>query len=111
MTALVWTVALGGVAGKLFAPKLPDKLWTAVYVAFGWLVLVAVQPLIKGVPLSALILLVAGGLIYTTGTLIFHSERLPFRRAIWHGFVVAAAGVHYAAIFIGVVLAAPLAAG
>jgi hemolysin III len=45
-------------------------------------------------------------LIYTTGALIFHS-RLPFRRAIWHGFVVAAAGLHFAAIWTGVVLAAP----
>jgi hemolysin III len=111
MTALVWAVALAGVAGKVLAPRLPDKLWTAVYLAFGWLVLIALQPLIQGVTLTALVLLVAGGLIYTSGILIFHSEQLPFRRAIWHGFVVAAAGAHYAAIFTGVVLAAPLGAG
>jgi hemolysin III len=108
MTTLVWTVALLGVAGKLLFPRLPEKLWTLIYVAFGWLVLIAVRPLIQGVPLTALVLLVAGGLLYTTGTLVFHSERLPFRRAIWHGFVVAAAATHYAAIFTGVVLAAPL---
>ena len=54
-------------------------------------------------------LLIVGGLIYTTGTLVFHS-RLPYRRAIWHGFVVTAACVHYAAICVGVVLAAPLTA-
>lgn len=108
MTALVWSVALLGVAGKLLFTRLPEKLWTLVYVAFGWLVLIAVRPLIQGVPLTALVLLVAGGLLYTTGTLVFHSERLPFRRAIWHGFVVVAAATHYAAIFTGVVLAAPL---
>jgi hemolysin III len=107
MTTLVWTLALAGVTGKVLALKLPEKLWTQVYVAFGWVVLIAIVPLIRGVPLSALILLVTGGLLYTTGTLVLHNERIPFRRAIWHGFVVSAAGVHYAAICTGVVLAAP----
>ena len=108
MTLLVWSVALVGVFGKLFTTRIPEKVWTCVYIAFGWLIVVAIKPLISGVPMATLVLLVIGGLIYTTGTLIFHS-RLPYRRAIWHGFVVTAAGVHYAAICIGVVLAAPLA--
>jgi hemolysin III len=108
MTALVWSVALAGVAGKLLFTRIPDWLWTLVYVAFGWIALVAIRPFVNGVPVSALVLLVAGGLLYTTGTLVFHNERLPFRRAIWHGFVVVAAGVHFAAVCTGVVLAAPL---
>ena len=62
MTALVWAVALGGVLGKLLAPQLPERLWTLVYVAFGWLAVIAIGPLISGVPLIALILLVVGGL-------------------------------------------------
>jgi hemolysin III len=53
------------------------------------------------------VLLIIGGLIYTTGALIFHS-RLPYRRAIWHSFVVTAAGAHYAAICAGVVFAGAL---
>ena len=57
--------------------------------------------------MSAMALLTAGGLIYTSGALIYHS-RLPYRRAIWHGFVVTAASIHYAAICAGVVLAAPI---
>lgn len=105
MTALVWAVALAGVAGKLLLKKTPDWLWTAVYVAFGWLAVFMIRPLFVDVPTGAFVLLVVGGLIYTTGTLVFHSQ-LPFRRAIWHGFVVAAASLHYAAIFSGVVLAA-----
>ena len=109
MTALVWTVALAGVVGKLSGARIPDKAWTLLYVAFGWLIVVAIKPLVTGVPMTTLILLVAGGLIYTTGALIYHS-RLPFRRAIWHGFVVTAAAAHFAAICIGVVLAAPVGA-
>ena len=101
MTCLVWGVALAGAAGKLLTNRIPDKVWTGVYIAFGWLVVVAIKPLVQGVPMAALVLLIVGGLIYTTGTLVFHSQ-LPYRRAIWHGFVVAAAGVHFAAICTGV---------
>ena len=108
MTVLVWSTALAGVAGKLLFSRIPDWLWTLVYVAFGWFALIAIRPLVNGVPVSALVLLVVGGLVYTTGTLVFHAQRLPYRRAIWHGFVVVAAAVHFAAICTGVVLAAPL---
>jgi hemolysin III len=108
MTALVWTVALAGVAGKLIFTRIPEWLWTLVYVAFGWIALIAIRPLIGGVSTLALVLLVVGGLVYTSGTLVFHNPRARFRRAIWHGFVVVAAAVHYAAVCTGVVLAAPL---
>jgi hemolysin III len=107
MTILVWVLALLGVAGKLAPTRLPGWVWTLGYVAFGWVALIALRPLIQGVPMMVLALLTAGGLIYTSGALIYHS-RVPYRRAIWHGFVVAAAGVHYAAICAGVVLAAPI---
>ena len=107
MTLLVWALALAGVAGKLLTSPLPDWVWTVGYVAFGWVALIALRPLIQGVPVVALVLLIVGGLIYTTGALIFHS-RLPYRRAIWHGFVVTAAGAHYAAICAGVVFATTL---
>jgi hemolysin III len=105
MTALVWAMALSGVAAKLLVRRLPDRLWTLLYVAFGWVAVIAIRPMTMDVPAVALVLLVAGGLLYTTGTLVFHS-RLPFRRAIWHGFVVTGAAIHYAAICTGVVLAA-----
>jgi len=107
MTTLVWGLALAGVAGKLLSSRLPEWVWTVGYVAFGWVALIALRPLIQGVPVVALVLLIVGGLIYTTGALIFHS-RLPYRRAIWHGFVVTAAGAHYAAICAGVVFVSAL---
>jgi hemolysin III len=106
MTGAVWAIALAGVGAKLFAPALPERIWTSAYVVFGWLSVVAIGPLVSGVPMVALVLLVIGGLVYSAGTLVFHS-RLPFRRAIWHGFVVGAAGLHFAAVWTGVVLVAP----
>lgn len=105
MTSVVWGIAAAGVAGKLLFPRIPEKLWVLLYVAFGWVAVVAIVPLINGVAMSALILLAVGGLIYTSGALVFLKETLPFRRAIWHAFVVAAAAVHYAAVFAGVAVA------
>lgn len=105
MTAAVWVIAVAGMAGKLFLPGLSKKLWVGLYILLGWMVLIAIEPMIRGVSLAALILLVIGGVIYTLGVPIYVSERAPFRRAIWHGFIIAAAGVHYAAVLVGVVFA------
>lgn len=104
-TALIWGIALAGVLAKLFAPRINDMFWSAVYVVFGWLVVLAIRPLIETVHPAALWLLVAGGLIYTAGVFVFINQKIRFRRAIWHGFVVAGAGTHWAAVLVGVVLA------
>lgn len=105
MTTLVWALALVGTAGKLFLPGIGKRIWIAFYVLMGWLVVAAMGPLVEGVPLAGVILLAIGGLLYTAGVPFYVWERLPFRRAIWHGFVMAAAGVHYAAVLTGVVFA------
>jgi hemolysin III len=103
-TALVWAIALAGVGAKLVAPRISDAFWSGVYVLFGWLAVIALKPMIDTVHPIALGLLVAGGLIYTAGVFVFISPKVKFRRAIWHGFVVAGAGVHWAAVLVGVVL-------
>jgi hemolysin III len=109
-TVLVWAVALGGVAVKLLAPRISDTFWSLVYLGFSWLALAAAKPLIDTVHPVALGLLVLGGLIYTAGVFVFISPTVKFRRAIWHGFVVTGATVHWAAVLVGVVLA-PAAMG
>ena len=104
-TMLIWAVALAGVAAKLVAPRLSDLVWSVVYAIFGWLAVFAIKPLLDTVHPLSLALLVVGGLIYTVGVFFFVRPKLKFRRAIWHGFVVAGAGVHWAAVLVGVVLA------
>ncbi len=106
MTATVWILAAAGVAGKLFLPGLGRGFWVALYLTLGWIAVVAVKPLLATVSLLALILLLAGGLVYSVGVIVYVRRSLPFRRAIWHGFVIAAAGMQYAAILTGVVLPA-----
>jgi hemolysin III len=110
VTALVWLAAFAGAAGKLFAPKLSEKFWCGVYIAFGWLGVLAIGPLVRTLSPLAIGLLAAGGITYTAGVAIFLNPRVPFRRAIWHGFVLMGASLHYAAIVAGVVLVAPVLA-
>jgi hemolysin III len=104
MTLLVWGLAAVGIAGKLLAPRIPERTWTLGYLGFGWIAVIAARPMLRTISTAALALLVIGGLLYTTGTLIFLQRAVPFRRAIWHGFVAAAAATHYVAVLIGVVL-------
>jgi len=104
MTSLVWAIAVAGIVGKLAFPRISERAWTALYVVFGWIALVVLEPLRHSLPVIAFALLVAGGLVYTGGCLLFLNPRLPYRRAVWHGFVCAGAGLHFAAIAAGVVL-------
>ncbi len=105
MTAAVWTLAVAGAAGKLFLPGLAKGFWVVLYLALGWIAVAAIKPLMASVSGAALALLLAGGLIYSAGVPFYLAQRLPFRRAIWHGFVLAAAATQYAAVLFGVVLA------
>jgi hemolysin III len=96
----VWAVALLGVAMKLAYPHRFERLAIALYLALGWLGLLAIGPLMRTLPMATLILLLVGGVIYSAGV-VFHLWRgLRFQNAIWHGFVLAAAGCHYAAILL-----------
>jgi hemolysin III len=105
MTAAVWTLALAGVAAKLFLPGLGRRFWVGLYVALGWVALVALKPMISSISWVALWLLAAGGVVYSTGAVFYVLKQLKFRRAIWHGHVVGAAALHFAAVLVGVVLA------
>jgi hemolysin III len=98
LLAFVWGMAAVGIAIKLFAPRFLEGLSTPIYLMQSWAVLVAWQPLVASVPGTALTLLALGGVLYTVGVVFHLWERLPYQNAIWHGFVLTAASVHYAAV-------------
>jgi len=100
LAASVWAIALLGVYLKLAFPRRFDRLAIAIYLALGWLGVLAIGPLIDTTPLAVLILLGVGGVIYSAGVAFHVWDRLRYHNAIWHGFVVAAAGCHYAAILL-----------
>ena len=98
LLVFVWTVAAAGVVLKLLHLERLETLSIAAYLLLGWTILVAIDRLIAAVSLPALILLVGGGILYSIGVLFYQWDRLPYQKAIWHGFVLAAAACHYFAI-------------
>jgi hemolysin III len=100
----VWAMALAGAAGKVLAANLGDKFWCLVYLGYAWCSVALVGPTALTLPPVSLALLAAGGVIYSAGVLVYLNHAIPFRRAIWHTFVVVAAATHYGAIVTGVVL-------
>ena len=98
LLAMVWTMAALGIAIKLFAPRYLEGVTTALYLVQGWAVIVAWHPLVSAVPERAALLLMIGGVLYTVGVVFHLWERLPYQNAIWHGFVLTAASVHFAAV-------------
>jgi len=98
LLAVVWTMAAIGVAIKLFVPRYLEGVTTGLYLVQGWAVIVAWHPLVSAVPERVALLLMLGGVLYTAGVVFHLWERLPFQNAIWHGFVLVAASVHFAAV-------------
>lgn len=102
----VWSIAGLGIAGKLARLRWLEPLSIPLYLALGWTVLVAIEPFRAALGTETLALLAVGGVLYTVGVVFHVWERLPFQNAVWHAFVLAAAGTHYAALLTGVVLGA-----
>lgn len=98
MIGLVWGAAAAGIAIKLALPGRFDRLAIVFYLAMGWSGLTIAQILLDTLPASTLWLIVAGGMVYSSGVVFFVWQGLKFQSAVWHGFVVVAAGLHLAAV-------------
>ncbi len=96
--AAIWTIALAGVVFKLFHTGRFPRLSTALYVAMGWLVVVAIKPMLASIDVWTLGWLLAGGVFYTLGTYFYHRESIPYAHAIWHLFVIAGSVCHFVAV-------------
>ncbi len=105
LTLAVWGLAIGAALAKMFVSGISRRLWMLAYLLLGWTVIVAIEPLVRGLHGLPLALLVGGGLTYSLGTICYAAPKLRYRRAIWHAFVLAAATMHFVAILTGVVLA------
>jgi len=95
---IIWGLAVLGILAKLFFTGRFRYLSTATYVGMGWLVIVAFVPLTQALTPAALSWLIAGGVLYTAGTLFYHNQRVPYSHAIWHLFVLGGSICHFAAV-------------
>lgn len=97
MFGIVWTLAALGVLFKLkFGPRF-QRASTAMYIAMGWVIIIALKPLLQSVPTAGLALLGAGGLLYTGGC-AFYLARKSWSHPVWHLFVMGGSACHYFAV-------------
>ncbi|MCD9030810.1 hemolysin III family protein [Luteimonas sp. Y-2-2-4F] len=101
--AAIWTLALAGVVFKLFYTGRFKRLSTLIYIAMGWLVIVAIKPVLAALDAWTFGWLMAGGVFYTLGTVFYHRESIPYAHAIWHLFCIAGSVCHYVAVMAQVV--------
>lgn len=96
---VLWGLAIVGVMSKIFGRTSHPILSTALYLVMGWLVVVAVGPLVARMPLAGLLWLLAGGGCYTAGVAFFALDaRLRYGHLIWHLFVMSGTVCHYLAV-------------
>jgi len=95
-----WSIAAIGIGMKIFAFDRFKALSLISYLVMGWLVVFSWPVLVDKLSVSSLVLMMAGGLSYTVGSIFFVWESLPFNHAIWHLFVLCGSGCHYFAIFL-----------
>jgi hemolysin III len=95
---LIWGLALVGILREIFRPRRGTWLSTAIYLLMGWLVVIFLYPLIKALSVPSLVLLLAGGVLYSIGVIFYRWHSLRFHHAVWHLFVVAAATCQFFAV-------------
>lgn len=95
---VVWVAALAGAIAKLLLTSNWDHVSVVLYVALGWAGIIILQPLAGAVSVTTLLLLGAGGVLYTLGVVFHLWNSLPYQNAIWHLFVLAGTACHFAAV-------------
>ena len=99
MFIFVWVFALAGVILKLFFTGKFDKLSTALYLIMGWQVVFLIKPLMNNLPTEGLVYLIAGGVFYTVGAILYSIKKIPYNHAIFHVFVLAGSFCHFWTIY------------
>ena len=95
---LVWGLAAMGVVFKLFFTGRFKLVSTILYVALGWLVVIAWRPMVAAVTPTTLHWLLAGGVMYTGGTVFYMSRKIRYSHGIWHLFVLGGSVLHFVAV-------------
>ena len=101
--AVVWALAIAGISTEAFWTYRPRWLSAVVYLAMGWLVVIAIKPLVAHMPPAGVWLLVSGGLAYTVGTVFYVLKKVPYMHAVWHVFVLAGSILHFLAALVYVI--------
>jgi len=99
LMVVIWSIAAFGVVFKLAFAHRFEVLSLVIYLTMGWLSLIVIYQLAMKLSHGGVILLAAGGIIYTLGVIFYASKRIRFGHAIWHGFVLGGCFCHFLAIY------------
>jgi hemolysin III len=95
---IIWGLAIAGVTMKLlFGPRFM-AVSVSLYIAMGWIVVIAIKPTLESIPAAGILWMVMGGVAYTSGVVFFAWKTLPYSHAIWHLFVMAGSMCHFIAV-------------
>lgn len=106
--AWVWTLAGVGVIMKLLLFGAYDRLFVGLYVAIGWFIVTAGGQAFAAIAAPALLLLIAGGVVYTAGAIVYARNRGGWTAPVWHSCVLAGSLAHFLAV-VALVVTAPAA--
>lgn len=104
LLAIIWSLAAIGIVIKMFIMNAPRWLSAGIYLLMGWLCVIAIGEMLRVLPAGALIWLLAGGLIYTLGAVVYITKTLDFIpgkfgfHEVWHIFVILGALAHFISI-------------
>ena len=95
----VWTIAATGITLKFFFIGKYPKLSTIMYVLMGWVILVAIKPLITSMETKGLMWLLIGGIAYSFGAILYQNKKLKLNHFLFHLFVLIGAACHYMVVY------------
>lgn len=96
---VIWGLAIVGIILKLFYTGHFNLLSTILYVLMGWIMIIAIVPLVRALPVGGLMWLLAGGISYTVGAVFFLLNKWPFNHALFHVFVLMGSICHFVAVY------------
>lgn len=96
---LVWSLALFGIVLKLFFTGRFKVLSTILYVLMGWIAAFVYQPIFENFSAEGISWVLAGGISYTLGALLYSIKKIPYNHAIFHGFVLGGSACHFVAVY------------
>jgi hemolysin III len=102
---VIWGLAILGILTKLFYINLPRRMTTLIYICMGWMVVFAIRPLIESLPSGGVLLLLAGGLAYSFGGVVYIAKKPNISKyfgfhELWHVFVLLGTFFHFLAVLV-----------
>lgn len=97
---IIWALVLLGFIFKFSPLCKSEKLSLSLYALMGWLIIIAIKPLVNNLSRGALFCILGGGLLYTFGIYFYANRKIPYNHAIWHLFVLGGSTMHFLAVFL-----------